>query len=107
MDVKPEETLRPFVEESRHLLSSLNMMASDMIRNRDLVAKLRDDPSFIKRTYNLSDEEVTAAHDKDLLKLFNLGLHPFLLVRFAGMVGILEYWQALGAPGRGEDARQA
>jgi hypothetical protein len=59
--VKPEETLRPFVEESRHLLSPLNMMASDMIRNRDLV----DDPYSIKLAYNLSDEEVTAAHDKD------------------------------------------
>ncbi len=37
----------------------------------------------------------------DMIRLYELGLHPFLLVRFAGMMGILEYWQALGAPGRG------
>jgi hypothetical protein len=36
-----------------------------------------------------------------MTRLYELGLHPFLLVRFAGMMGILEYWQALGAPGRG------
>ena len=39
--------------------------------------------------------------ERNLIKLYELGLHPFLLVRFAGMMGILEYWQALGAPGRG------
>jgi hypothetical protein len=33
-------------------------------------------------------------------QLYRLGLHPFLLVRFAGMMGILEYWKALSAPGR-------
>jgi hypothetical protein len=49
----------------------------------------------------VSEDELSAMRDRNMIKLFELGLHPFLLVRFAGMMGILEYWQALGAPGRG------
>jgi hypothetical protein len=98
---EPADILEPFVVEARHLASPLNMIASDMIRNRDLAKKLDDEPAYFTRTYRLTDEELTALHGRDLPKLFTLGLHPFLLVRFAGMMGILEYWQALGAPGRG------
>jgi hypothetical protein len=76
------------------------MVASDMIRDKTLVQKLDDDPTHFIRTYALSDAEFAALRTRNLLDLFHLGLHPFLLVRFAGMVGILEYWQALGAPGR-------
>jgi hypothetical protein len=97
---KPEDVLRSFVEESRHLTTNLNMVASDMIRDKTLVQKLDDDPTYFNRTYALSDAELAALRTRNLLDLFHLGLHPFLLVRFAGMVGILEYWQALGAPGR-------
>jgi aromatic-ring opening dioxygenase LigAB LigA subunit len=97
---RPEEILRGFVEESRHLTTSLNMVASDMIRDKTLVQKLDDDPSYFTNTYALSQAELSALRTRNLLELFHLGLHPFLLVRFAGMVGILEYWQALGAPGR-------
>jgi hypothetical protein len=100
MGTKAQETLRGFVEESRHLTTNLNMVASDMIRSRELVRKLDEDPSYFVNAYGLTDEEVGAMRDRNVLKLFHLGLHPFLLVRFAGMVGILEYWQALGAPGR-------
>ena len=98
----PEETLRYFVEESRHLTTNLNVFASDMIRQKELVKKLDDDPAEIARLYSLTDHEIDALKGRDLLRLFHLGLHPFLLVRFAGMVGILEYWQQLGAPGRSE-----
>ena len=97
---KPEETLRCFVEDSRHLTTNLNIVASDMISSKDLVKKLDEYPDYFVRTYALTEEEVDAMRQRNLLKLFHLGLHPFLLVRFAGMVGILEYWQALGAPGR-------
>ncbi len=97
---KPEDVLRCFVEESRHLTTNLNVVASDMIRSKDLVKRLDDDPAYFIRTYALTEEEVSAMKERNILKLFHLGLHPFLLVRFAGMVGILEYWQALGAPGR-------
>jgi len=96
----PEETLRCFVEELRHLTSNLNVFASDMIRQKELVKQLDDDPAAIARTYSLGEEEIVALKERNLLRLFHLGLHPFLLVRFAGMVGILEYWQELGAPGR-------
>src|SRR5688500_18163527 len=95
-----EETLRPFAGEARHLTTQLNIVASDMIRDKALVKKLDDDPAWFTRTYGLSDEELGAMRGRDLMKLYQLGLHPFLLVRFAGMVGILEYWQRLGAPGR-------
>jgi hypothetical protein len=97
---KPEDVLRSFVKESRHLTTNLNMVASDMIRDKTLVQKLDDDPAYFTSTYALSDAELAALRGRNLLQLFELGLHPFLLVRFAGMVGILEYWQALGAPGR-------
>lgn len=93
--------LRGFVEEARHLTCRLNVVASDMIRDRKLVEKLDNDPEYFKSVYNLNDDEVSALRSRDLPRLFEQGLHPFLLVRFAGMMGILEYWQALGAPGRG------
>ena len=95
-----EEALRCFAVEARHLTTNLNMVASDMIRSKALVGKLDTDPDYFIRTYSLTPEELGAMRDRNLLKLYHLGLHPFLLVRFAGMVGILEYWQALGAPGR-------
>lgn len=98
---EPSEILHPFVAQARHLTSALNMIASDMIRDRDLAKKLDDDPHHFTRTYDLNGEELAALQARDLPQLFKLGLHPFLLVRFAGMMGILEYWQALGAPGRG------
>ena len=96
-----ESVLRGFVEDARHLTCQLNVVASDMIRDRKLAEKLDSEPEYFKVEYDLTDEELAAMRDRDLPKLFELGLHPFLLVRFAGMMGILEYWQALGAPGRG------
>jgi hypothetical protein len=95
------EILRPFVKDMRHLTSKLNNIASDMIRDKALAKKLDDDPDYFRKTYNVTEEELAAMRERNLPKLFELGLHPFLLVRFAGMMGILEYWQALGAPGRG------
>jgi len=97
---KIKEILHGFAVESRHLNTMLNIIASDMIRDRELVRKLDSDPGYFKAQYNLPDEELNAMRERNLLKLDYLDLHPFLLVRFAGMVGILEYWQALGAPGR-------
>jgi hypothetical protein len=96
-----EEILRPFVRDKRHLTSSLNIIASDMIRDRAIAKKLDDDPDYFRENYSVSEEELAAMRARDLPRLFELGLHPFLLVRFAGMMGILEYWQELGAPGRG------
>jgi hypothetical protein len=96
-----EEILRPFVKDMRHLTSALNIIASDMIRDKALAKKLDDDPDYFRKTYSVTEEELGAMRERNLIKLFQLGLHPFLLVRFAGMMGILEYWQALGAPGRG------
>lgn len=95
-----EEILQPFATQMRHLTSALNMIASDMIRDRALAGKLDDDPDYFRNNYTVSEEELTAMRDRNLIGLYRLGLHPFLLVRFAGMMGILEYWQALGAPGR-------
>ena len=97
-DVKA--VLAGFVAETRHLTCPLNDVASDMIRDRTLAEKLDAEPEYFKSEYDLSDRELAAMRARDLPKLFELGLHPFLLVRFAGMMGILEYWQALDAPGR-------
>jgi hypothetical protein len=96
-----EEILKPFATDMRHLTSQLNIIASDMIRDKALAKKLDEDPDYFHRNYTISDDELAAMRERNLIKLFELGLHPFLLVRFAGMMGILEYWQALGAPGRG------
>ncbi|MSQ52197.1 MAG: hypothetical protein EXR28_09930 [Betaproteobacteria bacterium] len=104
---KIREILHGFAVESRHLNTMLNIIASDMIRDRELVKKLDSDPGFFITTYNLPEEELAAMRERNLLKLYYLGLHPFLLVRFAGMVGILEYWQALGAPGRRYEEQNA
>src|SRR6476620_6039623 len=96
-----KDILRPFAGEMRHLTSSLNVIASDMIRDRSLAKKLDDDPDYFRNNYTVTEDELTAMRDRNMTRLYELGLHPFLLVRFAGMMGILEYWQALGAPGRG------
>jgi hypothetical protein len=96
-----KDILRPFAGEMRHLTSALNVIASDMIRDRALTKKLDDDPGYFQKNYTISEEELEALRGRNLIKLYELGLHPFLLVRFAGMMGILEYWQSLGAPGRG------
>ena len=94
------EILQPFAEAKNHLRTNLNIFASDMIRDRALVAALDQDPVALVRKYAFTETEITALRARDVPALYRLGLHPFLLVRFAGMVGILEYWQALGAPGR-------
>ena len=96
-----EKILHPFATEMRHLTSALNVIASDMIRDRTLAKKLDDDPDYFRNNYTVTEDELTAMRDRNMTRLYELGLHPFLLVRFAGMMGILEYWQALGAPGRG------
>ena len=96
-----EKILHPFATEMRHLTSALNVIASDMIRDRALAKKLDDDPQYFRNNYIVTEEELTAMRERNMIRLYELGLHPFLLVRFAGMMGILEYWQALGAPGRG------
>lgn len=96
-----DRRLEPFVVEMRHLTTGLNLFASDMIRDRALVAALDSDPDALVRKYGFNEAEIAALRARDMPALYRLGLHPFLLVRFAGMVGILEYWQALGAPGRG------
>ena len=97
---RTEEILRPFATEMRHLTSALNVIVSDMIRDRALAKKLDDDPEYLRGSYTVTEEELTAMRERNMIRLYELGLHPFLLVRFAGMMGILEYWQALGAPGR-------
>jgi len=96
-----KDILRPFAGEMRHLTSALNVIASDMIRDRSLAKKLDDDPNFFRKNYTVTEDELEAMRGRNLIRLYELGLHPFLLVRFAGMMGILEYWQSLGAPGRG------
>ena len=96
-----EEILRPFVKETLHLTSALSIIASDMIRDKAIAKKLDEDPDYFRQNYTITEEELAAMKDRNILRLYELGMHPFLLVRFAGMMGILEYWQALGAPGRG------
>jgi hypothetical protein len=96
-----QQVLHPFATEMRHLTSALNVIASDMIRDRTLAKKLDNDLDYFRKNYSVTDEELNAMRDRNMVRLYELGLHPFLLVRFAGMMGILEYWQELGAPGRG------
>src|SRR4029079_9570518 len=96
-----EKILHPFATEMRHLTSALNVIASDMIRDRALAKKLDDDPDCFRSNYTVTEDERTAMRDRNMTRLYELGLHPFLLVRFAGMMGILEYWQGRRARGRG------
>jgi hypothetical protein len=94
------DKLRSFIDEARHLTTQLNIFVSDMIRDRDLVRQLDHAPDELRSKYGFSQDEIDSLRKRDMPALYRLGLHPFLLVRFAGMVGILEYWKALGAPGR-------
>jgi hypothetical protein len=100
MTQKIQDELRGFVDEAKHLTTNLNLFVSDMIRDQQLVHQLDHAPDQLALKYSFSKAEIDALRERDMLRLFRLGLHPFLLVRFAGMVGILEYWNALGAPGR-------
>jgi len=95
-----QDRLASFIDEARHLTTNLNIFVSDMIRNKDLVRQLDHEPDKLEDKYCFSRDEIDALRERDMPRLYRLGLHPFLLVRFAGMVGILEYWKALGAPGR-------
>ena len=100
MTPEPEDKLSSFVDKAKHLTTNLNIFVSDMIRDKDLVRQLDHHPDGLVAKYRFSRDEIDALRERDMPKLYRLGLHPFLLVRFAGMVGILEYWKALGAPGR-------
>ena len=100
MTQKDKDSLRSFIDEARHLTTNLNIFVSDMIRDKDLVRQLDHEPDALADKYGFSQDEIDALRERNMPKLYQLGLHPFLLVRFAGMVGILEYWKALGAPGR-------
>jgi hypothetical protein len=94
------DLLASFIDEARHLTTSLNIFVSDMIRDKDLVRQLDHEPDELAAKYRFSQAEIDALRERDMPRLYQLGLHPFLLVRFAGMLGILEYWKALDAPGR-------
>jgi hypothetical protein len=96
------DPLASFIDEARHLTTPLNMFVSDMIRDKALVEQLDHSPAELTAKYSFSQAEIEALRARNMPLLYELGLHPFLLVRFAGMVGILEYWKALGAPGRGD-----
>src|ERR1700741_3459195 len=76
-----EEILRPFVAETRHLTSALNIIASDMIRDRTLAKKLDDDPDSSRKTCPISEDELEAMRGRNLIRLYERGLPPFLLVR--------------------------
>ena len=78
-----EQILHPFATEMRHLTSALNVIASDMIRDRTLAKKLDDDPDYFRKNYTVTEEELKAMRDRNTIRLYELGLHPFLLVRFA------------------------
>ncbi len=100
MTQQKSDLLGSFIDETRHLTTNLNIFVSDMIRDKDLVRQLDHEPAELAAKYRFSPHEIDALRERDMPKLYRLGLHPFLLVRFAGMMGILEYWKALGAPGR-------
>jgi hypothetical protein len=100
MSENEPDKLGSFIDEARHLTTQLNIFVSDMIRDKDLVRQLDHEPEELRSKYGFSQDEIAALCKRDMPALYRLGLHPFLLVRFAGMVGILEYWKALGAPGR-------
>ena len=100
MSENEPDKLRSFIDETRHLTTQLNIFVSDMIRDKDLVRQLDHEPEELRSKYGFSQDEIDALRKRDMPALYGLGLHPFLLVRFAGMMGILEYWKALGAPGR-------
>ena len=102
MSPKDCDVLASFIDEARHLTSPMNIFVSDMIRDKSLVEQLDHQPDGLVAKYGFSEAEIDALRTRNMPQLYQLGLHPFLLVRFAGMVGILEYWKALGAPGRGD-----
>ena len=100
-----EAILRPFATEMRHLSSALNAIASDMIRDRTLAKKLDDDPEYFRNNYTVTDEELKAMRDRNMIRLYELGLHPFpapvavlyveLVVR---IIGYTPFWSLVMSP---------
>src|SRR5277367_2172083 len=65
-----EKILYPFATEMRHLTSALNVIASDMIRDRTLAKKLDDDPDYFRKNYAVTEEELTAMRDRNMIRLY-------------------------------------
>ena len=65
-----EKILHPFATEMRHLTSALNVIASDMIRDRTLAKKLDDDPGLLPqelhRDRGRADRDAGSQHDQAL-----------------------------------------
>ena len=52
----------------RHLTSALNVIASDMIRDRTLAKKLDDDPDYFRKNYTVTEDELTAMRDRNMIQ---------------------------------------
>src|SRR6185369_10331543 len=70
-----EKILQPFATEMRHLTSALNIIASDMIRDRTLAKKLDDDPDYFRKNYTINEDELEAMRGRNLIRLYELGRH--------------------------------
>ena len=49
-----------------------------MIRDRALAKKLDDDSDYFRKNYTVTEEELKAMRDRNMIRLYELGLHPFL-----------------------------
>lgn len=91
-DRSTKQILQPFATEMRHLTSALNMIASDMIRDRTLAKKLDDEPDFFGKNYAVTEEEADgnarSKHDQTLpARAASIPARPFC--RNDGNSGIL------------------
>ena len=63
MTAEPEDKLRSFIDEARHLTTNLNIFVSDMIRDRDLVRQLDHQPPDVRVAAAARAEEGGAARE--------------------------------------------
>ena len=57
--------------------SRIHRIVFEVRKDRELRARWRGDFESLARSYGLGDEEIAAVRECDLLKLTELGVHPF------------------------------
>lgn len=63
---------------------ALNKMCFSFNEEANRSAFLSDEEGYCHR-FGLSDDQVKAIHDRDVLRLLELGGHPYYLAKFAGI----------------------
>lgn len=79
----------------------VNKLLHDASRDPNLAERLKTHPDEVFKTYRLSDEEANAIRNRQLRKLYDSGVNPYILLKGAIALGIgfpQEYLQLMNQP---------